>query len=176
MGDCKDTLLHCCITVRQTRLFSPTGSQNLDLLALHFAKLSDNRPYLWLVFTLICPTWIDSFLIHSRAALCFFATRSYAALRAADLDWIVGPGYSLGQVHSGERPWKTNLEPWKTMTNQPGPMTNQPGTMKNHGNQPGTMRNHEITLKNHGNQQKTMKNHETALKNHVNQPKTMINH
>ena len=37
---------HCCIAVRQTRLFSPTGSQNLDLLALHFAKLSDNRPYL----------------------------------------------------------------------------------------------------------------------------------
>ena len=26
----------------------------------------------------------------------FFRTRSYAALRAADLDWIVGPGYSLG--------------------------------------------------------------------------------
>ena len=24
-----------------------------------------------------------------------FGTRSYAALRAADLDWIVGPGYSL---------------------------------------------------------------------------------
>ena len=23
-------------------------------------------------------------------------TRSYAALRAADLDWIVGPGYSPG--------------------------------------------------------------------------------
>ena len=23
-------------------------------------------------------------------------TRSYATLRAADLDWIVGPGYSLG--------------------------------------------------------------------------------
>ena len=63
---------HCCIAVRQTRLFSPTGSQNLDLLALHFAKLSDNRPYLWLVFTLICPAWIDSFLIHSRAAPCFF--------------------------------------------------------------------------------------------------------
>ena len=31
-------------------------------------------------------------------------TRSYAALRAADLDWIVGPGYSLGRVHSGEKP------------------------------------------------------------------------
>ena len=25
-------------------------------------------------------------------------TRSYAALRAADLDWIVGPGYSLGRL------------------------------------------------------------------------------
>ena len=24
-------------------------------------------------------------------------TRSYAALRAADLDWIVGPGYSPGR-------------------------------------------------------------------------------
>ena len=46
-------------------------------------------------------------------------TRSYATLRAADLDWIVGPGYSLGRVHSGEKPWKANLEPWKTMeTNQ----------------------------------------------------------
>ena len=43
-----------------------------------------------------------------------YLTRSYAALRAADLDWIVGPGYSLGRVHSGEKQWKTNLEPWKT--------------------------------------------------------------
>ena len=34
----------------------------------------------------------------------FVLTRSYAALRAADLDWIVGPGYSLGRVHSGEKP------------------------------------------------------------------------
>ena len=34
----------------------------------------------------------------------FDQTRSYAALRAADLDWIVGPGYSLGRVHSGEKP------------------------------------------------------------------------
>ena len=34
----------------------------------------------------------------------FVITRSYAALWAADLDWIVGPGYSLGRVHSGEKP------------------------------------------------------------------------
>ena len=26
----------------------------------------------------------------------FFNTRSYATLRAADLDWIAGPGYSSG--------------------------------------------------------------------------------
>ena len=26
----------------------------------------------------------------------FTITRSYAALRAADLDWIIGPGYSSG--------------------------------------------------------------------------------
>jgi len=31
-------------------------------------------------------------------------TRSYAALRAADLDRIVVPGYSLGRVHSEEKP------------------------------------------------------------------------
>ena len=35
----------------------------------------------------------------SRLSPIFFRTRSYAALRAADLDWIVGPGYSLGRVH-----------------------------------------------------------------------------
>ena len=40
------------------------------------------------------------------ANISFRNTRSYAALRAADLDWIVGPGYSLGRVHSGEKPWK----------------------------------------------------------------------
>ena len=40
-------------------------------------------------------------------------TRSYAALRAADLDWIIGPGYSSGGYI---------LE--KTMKNQPGIMKN----------------------------------------------------
>ena len=30
-------------------------------------------------------------------------TRSYAALRAADLDWIVRPVYSLGRVHNQKR-------------------------------------------------------------------------
>ena len=43
-------------------------------------------------------------------------TRSYAALRAADLDLIVGPGYSLGGGYILE---------------------------KNHENQPITMKNHE---------------------------------
>ena len=49
-------------------------------------------------------------------------TRSYAALRAADLDWIVWPGYSSGG-HILEK--------------------NQPGTMKTMKNQPGTMKNQE---------------------------------
>ena len=36
-------------------------------------------------------------MLASNYLICFFvSTRSYAALRAADLDWIVGPGYSLG--------------------------------------------------------------------------------
>ena len=45
---------------------------------------------------------IGGFLKNGRAACATFAeshitgTRSYAALRAADLDWIVGPGYSPG--------------------------------------------------------------------------------
>ena len=38
-------------------------------------------------------------LMYSVHQFCSFVhTRSYAALRAADLDWIVGPGYSLGRV------------------------------------------------------------------------------
>ena len=52
-------------------------------------------------------------------------TRSYAALRAADLDWIIGPGYSLGGYIL-----EKNHE-------------NQPGAMKNHENQPRTMKNHD---------------------------------
>ena len=44
-------------------------------------------------------------MMHHCFCVVFFCwTRSYAALRAADLDWIVGPGYSLGRVHSGKKP------------------------------------------------------------------------
>ena len=35
----------------------------------------------------------------------FRNTRSYAALRAADLDWIIGPGYSLGG-NKQKRDWR----------------------------------------------------------------------
>ena len=49
----------------------------------------------------------------------FRITRSYAALQAADLDWIVGPGYSLGGCI-----FEKNHE------NQPKTMKNQPGTFK----------------------------------------------
>ena len=45
----------------------------------------------------------------------FVRTRSYAALRAADLDWIIGPGYNLGGYIL-----EKNHE-------------NRPGAMKNNG-------------------------------------------
>ena len=51
--------------------------------------------------------------------LFIIITRSYAALRAADLEWIVGPGYSLGRYIFE-----------KKIKNQPGTIKNQPGTMK----------------------------------------------
>ena len=57
-------------------------------------------------------------------------TRSYAAFRAADLEWMVGPGYSLG---------------WYILE-------------KNHENQPRTMKNHEKPTWNHEKPWKTMKN------------------
>ena len=63
------------------------------------------------------------FVIRKIIAIIIIITRSYAALRAADLDWIVGPGYS-----SGRYIWR------KTMKNQPG-------TMKDHENRLGTMKN-----------------------------------
>ena len=39
---------------------------------------------------------------HKVSHVLFVTTRSYAALRAADLDWIIGPGYSLGGYILGE--------------------------------------------------------------------------
>ena len=61
---------------------------------------------------LLWPTGIKAIMSNSGGNILkylpqrqtFSLTRSYAALRAADLDWIVGPGYSLGRVHSGEKP------------------------------------------------------------------------
>ena len=47
----------------------------------------------------------------SRDIIIIIITRSYAALRAADIEWIVKPGYSLGGFIL---------------------MKNQPGTMKKH--------------------------------------------
>ena len=41
----------------------------------------------------------------------FVATRSYAALRAADLDWIIGPGYSSGGYILGENHEKPEASP-----------------------------------------------------------------
>ena len=38
----------------------------------------------------------DEFVMVKTTMVAIIVTRSFAALRAADLDWIVGPGYSLG--------------------------------------------------------------------------------
>ena len=78
-------------------------------------------------------------------------TRSYATLQAADLDWIVGPGYSLGwyilennhekqtlnhekqtlnhekQTLNHEKPWKptwNHEKPWKPTWNHEKPTWN----------------------------------------------------
>ena len=47
---------------------------------------------------------INIILVNIILSNIIIITRSYTALRAADLDWIVRPGYSLGRVHSGEKP------------------------------------------------------------------------
>ena len=70
-------------------------------------------------------------ITRGQSTTIFLSTRSYAALRAADLDWIVGPGYSFG----GYMLEKNHEKPRKTMKNHEKPwksMKKQPGTMKNH--------------------------------------------
>ena len=76
------------------------------------------------VLMFMCPNvrWLLLYVWYHKK---FKNTRSYAALWAADLEWIVGPGYSLGGYILEKNHEKTNLELWKTMKNQPG-------TMKNH--------------------------------------------
>ena len=52
---------------------------------------------------LYCQYFAQLFLLFFMKIIyiCISYTRSYAALRAADLEWIDGPRYSLGRVHSG---------------------------------------------------------------------------
>ena len=48
-------------------------------------------------FGIVGPKIAIDLLCKPETLLDFVCTRSYAALRAADLDWIVGPEYSLGR-------------------------------------------------------------------------------
>ena len=89
----------------------------LPPLASYFGFVSFSDSYL----TLYAPCLVIK--THSMPFLVGFShiciTRSYAALRAADLDWIVGPRYSLGRVHSGknhEKPTWNHEKPWKPTT------------------------------------------------------------
>ena len=90
----------------------------------------------------------------------FRYTRSYAALRAADLDWIVWPGYSSGGhiLEKNQPGTMKNHEIWH------GTMKNQPGTMENHENRPGTMNNPPGTMKNHENRPLPMKYQTETIK------------
>ena len=82
-------------------------------------------PRLQLVDCLHCSNqaWRGKYCI----GLCivpFSETRSYAALRAADLDWIIGPGYSLGGYileKNQEKPTWNHEKPLKTMKNYEKP-------------------------------------------------------
>ena len=65
---------------------STTTCQNLSLRRLLF------------IFDVIA---ILIILIIIIVFIAIMITRSYAALQAADLDWIVRPGYKLGRVHFG---------------------------------------------------------------------------
>ena len=51
----------------------------------------------------------------------FCDTRSYAALRAADLDWIVGPGYNLVGYILEKKHEKPTWNPEKTTWNHEQP-------------------------------------------------------
>ena len=93
-------------------------------------------------------TKVLTFLFH----IFFSYTSSYAAHRAADLDW---PGYSSGGYNlekNHEKPTWNHEKPWKTMKKHEK-------TMKNHERPWKTNLNHEKPWKTTG----TMKNHENNL-------------
>ena len=61
----------------------------------------------------MCSVRTENLLLYLCISLCLivFCTRSYAALRAADLDWIIGPGYSSGGYILGENHEKPEASP-----------------------------------------------------------------
>ena len=81
-------------------MFGRFGLQNLHILqtvhVLHILHILHILPTLHILHIL--------HIMRIMHIMLIMHTRSYAALRAADLDWIVGPGYSLRRVHSGEKP------------------------------------------------------------------------
>ena len=81
---------------------SPTARNNTDdgtAIVLHWLCIvhrsqnqGDKKGILAETFRSTKQYWHGKIAVNTL----FSNTRSYAALRAADLDWIVGPGYSLG--------------------------------------------------------------------------------
>ena len=64
--------------------------------------------------------WREYVLLGGFVIKLFYYTRSCAALRAADLDWIVGPEYSLGGYIFGEQGRKKQKRYWSGVTNDLG--------------------------------------------------------
>merc|ERR1711978_131248 len=80
-------------------------------------------------------------------------TRSYAALRAADLNWIVGPGYSLGRYileKNHEKPTWNHEKQTKTNKNK----QKQTKTNENKRKQTKTNKNKQKQTKTNKNKQK----------------------
>ena len=138
---------------------------------------------------------------HNYLAPFIWITRSYAALRAADLDWIIGPGYSFGgyileknhekprkTMRNHEKPWNNHetmgggprLDHWARIKfgrvhfgEKPWNTNLEPWkTMKTMKNQPGTMKNHEKPTWNMENHEKPWK----TMKSHEKPRKTLRNH
>ena len=57
---------------------------------------------LFLVILFSLQVQVLTYFSHYTVTFCFTITRSFAALLAADLDWIIGPEYSLGGYIFGE--------------------------------------------------------------------------
>ena len=78
---------------------------NYPLLVFHITW-NKNTMFMWntikcLLFSSSCVSFYIRVDCMNEWSVCFMTTRSYATLRAADLDWIIGTEYSPGRYILG---------------------------------------------------------------------------